>query len=128
MIYRLIAYSLILLGVIGTVYLAFEGIYKDEYTTPSISRSELDQRLMDTSDILIIDVRNKDEIRESDSLWEDVIQIPLFLLEKRSVDLAPHKDKTLVLVCPNGKRSKQGASILRLAGYDACYLARGIEG
>lgn len=128
MIHRLIAYSMILLGVGGTIYLAVEGIYKDEYTTPSISRAELAQQLADSSEMVIIDVRNEDEISGDDSLWADMIQIPLFLLEKHSVDLAPHKDKTLILVCPNGNRSKQGASILRLAGYDAYYLAQGIEG
>ena len=128
MIHRLIAYSLILLGTGGTTYLAVEGIYKDEYAIPEITRSELDQKVADSADVVIIDVRNADEMSEYDSLWADQIHIPLFLLEKRSVELAPHRDKTLVLVCPNGKRSKQGARVLRLAGYNACYLAQGIQG
>lgn len=128
MIYRLVAYSLVLLGIVGTIYIAVEGIYRDEYDTPSIDFDELNQRLTDSTDLTIIDVRNVDEIAEQELPWDDVMHIPLFLLEKRSLELTPYKDQPLLLICPNGKRSKQGARTLRLAGFDAYYLEDGLEG
>jgi len=128
MIYRLVAYSLVLLGLSGTIYIAIEGIYRDEYDIPSMAHGELVQMLADSTGLTIIDVRDGDEISDQDSLWEDVLHIPLFLLEKRSVELIPLKDHPLVLICPNGKRSMEGARILRLAGFDAYYLENGLNG
>ena len=126
MIYRLVAYSLVLLGMGGTIYMAIEGVYRDEYDVPGIAYEELIRQLADSSELTIIDVRNADEISDRDSLWEEVLHIPLFLLEKRSIELTPYRDSPLILVCPNGKRSMQGAQILRLAGFEAYYLDKGL--
>jgi rhodanese-related sulfurtransferase len=32
----------------------------------------------------------------------------------------------MMILCPTGNRSRQGARILRLAGFDAWYLSKGM--
>ena len=128
MMYRLFAYSMVLLGISGTIYMAIEGVYSDEYDIPSYSHAELDRMLEASTEITIVDVRNGEELSDLDSLWDEVIHIPLYLLEKRSLELTTVEDHPIVLICPNGKRSMQGAKILRLAGFNAYYLEDGLAG
>lgn len=128
MIHRLIAYSLILLGIGGTIYMAVKGIYSDEYATPSLSRGEAEAALEDSSEWIVIDVRTVAEFEEDPGFWNSAINIPLLALEKRSVELAKLKAEQVLVVCPTGNRSRQGARILRMAGIKAYYLAGGLEG
>ncbi len=126
MIYRFLAYSFILLGTVGTIYMGVEGIYGDDYDIPSMSVESFSRQYSDSSKFILIDVRTEAEIRERPAPWEEVIQIPLLSLEKRCMELNIYKDRPMMVMCPTGNRSRQGARILRLAGYDAFYLAKGM--
>jgi rhodanese-related sulfurtransferase len=119
---------MILIGIGGTVYLAIRGVYADEYEVPAYSLAEFERLLSDSTQITIVDVRNRDEITDLDYLRQTVVHIPLYLLEKRSVELVGVDNYPVVVVCPNGKRSRQGAQILRMAGYNAYYLENGLLG
>jgi len=125
MIQRLVAYSLILLGVGGTIYMGVEGIYGDRYDIPSLSLESFNQEMEDSSRYVIIDVRTAREIELEQAPWEETIPIPLLVLEKRCVELSEYKNQPIMLICPTGKRSRQGARILRLAGFKAYYLKYG---
>jgi rhodanese-related sulfurtransferase len=127
MIYRFVAYSLILLGIGGTIYLGVEGIYGDQYEIPSMDVESFSRQLDDSARYIIIDVRTIDEIEAVNAPWENTIQIPLLSLEERCIELTEYKDTPLMLICPTGNRSKQGARILQLAGFDAYYLKNGIQ-
>ncbi len=127
MIYRLVAYSLILLGISGTIYMGVEGIYGDSYDIPSISFESFSRQLNDSSAYILIDVRTKAEIDTAPVPWENTIHIPLLTLEERCIELTEFKDQPLMLLCPTGNRSRQGARILRLAGFDAYYLEHGLQ-
>jgi|GEM_PF-317928 len=127
MIHRLIAYSLILLGIGGTIYMGIEGIYGDRYDTPSKSYYSFSRQMLDSSDYVIVDVRTSREVELTPAPWENTIHIPLLALEERCVELNQYKDTPIMLLCPSGNRSRQGARILRLAGFDAYYLKDGIH-
>ena len=127
MIYRLVAYSLILLGIGGTIYIGVEGIYGDSYDIPFMSIESLSRQLDDSSAFILVDVRTESEITTAPAPWENTIHIPLLMLEERCLELTEYKDQPLMLLCPTGNRSRQGARILRLAGFDAHYLEHGMQ-
>jgi len=126
MIHRIIAYSLILLGIGGTVYMGIEGIYGDDYEVPGMTFSDFERAYSDSSVFVLIDVRSDAEIAAKPAPWEGAIHMPLLTLESRSHELNRYKREPMLVLCPTGNRSRQGARILRLAGYDAVYLERGM--
>ena len=126
MIYRIFAYSLILLGTGGTIYMGVEGIYGDDYEIPTMSEASFSRQFSDSSKYILIDVRTESEVAEKPAPWSNTIEIPLLILEDRCPELNDYKDQPMMVLCPTGNRSRQGARILRLAGYDAWYLEKGM--
>ncbi|MBT3253036.1 MAG: rhodanese-like domain-containing protein [Candidatus Marinimicrobia bacterium] len=126
MIYRLIAYSLILLGTGGTIYIGVEGIYGDHYDIPALSYESFSRQYSDSSNYILIDVRTESEVVSQPAPWSNTIRIPLLSLEDRSMELNQYKDQPMMVLCPTGNRSRQGARILRLAGFDASYMEKGM--
>ena len=126
MIYRLVAYSFILFGITGTIYMGFEGIYGDQYKTPSLSLSALNRQLEDSLDIVLIDVRTPGEIVSQPAPWLGMLNIPLLDLETRAPELASFGERSIIVLCPTGRRSQEGARILRAAGYNAAFIREGM--
>ena len=126
MIYLLIAYSLILLGTGGTIYIGVEGIYGDHYDIPALSYESFSRQYSDSSNYILIDVRTESEVVSQPAPWSNTIRIPLLSLEDRSMELNQYKDQPMMVLCPTGNRSRQGARILRLAGFDASYMEKGM--
>ena len=126
MIYRLIAYSLILLGTGGTIYIGVEGIYGDHYDIPALSYESFSRQYTDSSNYILIDVRTESEVVSQPAPWSNTIRMPLLSLEDRSMELNQYKDQPMMVLCPTGNRSRQGARILRLAGFDASYMEKGM--
>lgn len=126
MIHRLYAYTLILLGIAGTIYLGVQGIYGDKFDVPSMSLESFSRQIEVPNQYIIVDVRTEAEIMKIPSPWKQVYHIPLLALEERCIELAEYRDQPIMLLCPTGNRSRQGARILRLAGFDAYYLDQGM--
>lgn len=126
MIHRLFAYSLILLGIIGTIYMGFEGIYREQYEIPTVSIASLGRQLADSTGIIFIDVRTLKEVSDRPAPWPDALNIPLLELEGRATELTEFGDSPIVVLCPTGNRSHEGARILRLAGFEAAYIEDGM--
>ncbi len=126
MIYRLLAYSLILLGAGGTVYIGVEGIYGDHYDIPALSYESFSRQYSDSSNYILIDVRTESEVASHPAPWSSTIQIPLLSLEDRCMELNVYKEQPMMVLCPTGNRSRQGARVLRLAGFDAFYMEKGM--
>ena len=118
---------LILAGTLGTIYLAVEGINRDSYAVPSMSYREVLDELEDVTGLVVLDVRIENEIKADPVEWTSTMKIPLRMLEKRSLELAPYRDAEILVLCPTGNRSRQGARILRMAGFEAYYLDGGLE-
>ena len=126
MIHRLFAYSFIILGIAGTIYLGVKGIYGEKFDVPSISFESFSRQIEDSNRFIIVDVRTEAEIMTKPSPWKQALHIPLLALEERCIELAEYRDQPVMLLCPTGNRSRQGARILRLAGFDAYYLDKGM--
>ncbi len=81
----------------------------------TVKSSEL-KEMIDRDDVLILDVRNKDEFEKGLKIEaKNVVNIPLIELRKRLNELP--KDKTIVVVCPLGARSYEAYRILKGNGF-----------
>ena len=83
------------------------------------------KKIMDTQDdIYILDVRDPDELDEG--YIDGSVLIPLDEVAQKARSLLPDKDKTLLVYCRSGKRSKDAAEILDNLGYKNVYDFGGI--
>ena len=103
-----------------------EGIYGEEYAIPMIDFEIPTDPSSDSSQYVFIDVRTMREIEQRPAPWPIIEKIPLLLLEDRCLELNKYKDRSMVVLCDTGNRSRQGARILRMAGFDAFYLETGM--
>lgn len=103
-----------------------EGIYGEEYAIPMIDFEIPTDPSSDSSQYVFIDVRTMREIEQRPAPWPIIKKIPLLLLEDRCLELNKYKDRSMVVLCDTGNRSRQGARILRMAGFDAFYLETGM--
>lgn len=103
-----------------------EGIYGDKYDVPSMSLESFSRQIDDSLEFIIVDVRTEAEIMANPALWSNTINIPLLTLEERCMELTEFKDQPIMLLCPTGNRSRQGARLLQLAGFNAYYLEQGM--
>jgi rhodanese-related sulfurtransferase len=95
---------------------------------PGVETNELKTWLSSPGDQVIVDVRTDSE-REIDKLdFDGVVHIPLQELPDRIEELAGYRYQTIVVVCPEGSRSRQAVRWLRKAGYDAVFLRGGLNG
>jgi rhodanese-related sulfurtransferase len=63
----------------------------------------------------LLDVREPSEYAEVHA--KDAVLIPLGQLPSRLNEIAQYKNKPVVVICRSGRRSAQGAEILRNAGF-----------
>jgi len=103
-----------------------EGIYGDHYDIPTMNYTSFSQQYSDSSNYILIDVRTESEIAGQPAPWSNTIQIPLLSLEDRCMELNKYKDQPMMVLCPTGNRSRQGARVLRLAGFNAWYMEEGM--
>lgn len=81
---------------------------KETFNTNEVSE-------MIKGNVLLVDVRNTDEIAEQSYDVKNIINIPLDSIEAK-MNLIP-KDKQVILVCQGGKRSKEAYDILVKKGF-----------
>lgn len=75
----------------------------------------------------LIDVRSRQEYAENH--FDGAINIPLDEIEKSIKKVAPDKNRTVLLYCQYGSRSKKAQNILKKLGYTNVYnLKDGLDG
>ncbi|RMG78092.1 MAG: rhodanese-like domain-containing protein [Bacteroidetes bacterium] len=78
------------------------------------------------NDALMVDVREKDEVAALAYDVENIINLPLSELPDRMSELP--KDKTLIMACRSGNRSRKAAELLLQNGYtNVINMAGGIK-
>ncbi len=85
--------------------------------THRITAQALSERLQETEQPLVVDIRTEKEWQASHI--EDSVNIPLSHLRERVAELP--KDRTLVIQCAGGYRSSIGASILAQEGFSRVF-------
>ena len=81
---------------------------------PQISVQELKKKLDAKEDFFLLDVR---EPHEAKIVNIGAPLIPLGELAKRLDELAPQKDREIVVHCKSGGRSQKAAQLLKNAGF-----------
>jgi adenylyltransferase/sulfurtransferase len=101
-------------------------IIKAKNEGSEISVSETNQRLKKREPIVLLDIREKEEIALG--YIEGATFIPQGLLEEQVQTLLPNKDIPVVIYCTGGIRSLAAAKLLKEKGYRQVFsMARGID-
>ncbi len=82
------------------------------------------KEMMETEDVIIIDVRTEEEFRQKHI--ERAILIPDYDLDKLAAKMLPDKDATILLYCRSGNRSERASHLLIGMGYQNIYDFGGI--
>ncbi len=84
------------------------------------------KEMMDTRDVIILDVREQDEY---DSCHiSDAVLLPVGSIdEDTATEVIPEKDSTVLVYCRSGNRSKTASSTLVELGYTNIYEFGGIN-
>lgn len=120
---RILPLFLLLLLLTGCGGTASNASSENDYQ--QISQEEA-KEMMDTQDVIILDVREQDEY--------DSGHIPGALLlpvgtidEETAAEVIPEKDSTVLVYCRSGNRSKTASSALAELGYTNIYEFGGIN-
>lgn len=122
---------ILLLGILSVF--VREGIKKnnkDSTSTIEVSFSKIMpedaiERLNNESDIVLLDVRTKEEYETGHI--KDSILIPVDVLEKEAIESLKDKEATIFIYCRSGNRSKTAANVLINMGYKNVYDLGGIN-
>ena len=85
----------------------------------SITVQQFKEKLKIDKDLIVLDVRTPEELIGPLGKIDSVINIPVQVLEQRITELAPYKDKEIIVICRTQNRSAVAVSILEKNGYKA---------
>jgi len=89
---------------------------------PTLKPAEVQKKLKNGKHPLLLDVREKQEMREG--YISGAKLIPLGQLNRRMKELP--KDREIVCICRSGNRSRSAAKLLIAAGYSASNMKGGM--
>jgi len=91
-----------------------------------ITVENLQETLNKDKSIILVDVREKDELAGPLGKLDGVVNIPMSQLEARYTEIP--KDKPVILVCRSGNRSVKAQAFLKEKGYTlTCNLEGGMK-
>lgn len=91
----------------------------------NISASELQLKINENKEMVILDIRDKDDY-ESGHI-KNAIMLSQSEVAHEIEDIAPDKDTTICVYCYSGNRSGRVAMILEFLGYTEVYNLGGID-
>ena len=83
---------------------------------------DLQERLLSGQDMLILDVRSRDEFMGEQGHIPQSLNIPLPELDTRIDELLPYLDRSIVIVCRLHKRSGKATRILERQGFNDLHV------
>lgn len=99
---------------------------QDKGNFKSMTTDQLKEELKNNSDIVILDVRNPEELKGPLGQIKNVINIPVDQLAQRVKELDKHKDKKIAVICRSGARSRVASGILTQQGFNAVNVEGGM--
>ena len=120
---RILPLFLLLLLLTGCGGTASNASSESDYQ--QISQEEA-KEMMDTQDVIILDVREQDEYDSGHS--PGAVLLPVGTIdEETAAEVIPEKDSTVLVYCRSGNRSKTASSALAGLGYTNIYEFGGIN-
>jgi len=92
----------------------------------SVSPDEAAFLLQEGARIAVLDVRNPDEYHSTTGRLQNAILIPVDELSSRLAELGGLKEKTILVYCRSGIRSRRACEILSKEGFTVVNLEGGI--
>ena len=120
---RILPLFLLLLLLTGCGGTASNSSSENDYQ--QISQEEA-KEMMDTQDVIILDVREQDEY-DSGHIPGAVLLPVGTIDEETAAEVIPEKDSTVLVYCRSGNRSKTASSALAELGYTNIYEFGGIN-
>lgn len=120
---RILPLFLLLLLLTGCGGTASNASSESDYQ--QISQEEA-KEMMDTQDVIILDVREQDEY-DSGHIPGAVLLPVGTIGEETAAEVIPEKDSTVLVYCRSGNRSKTASSALAGLGYTNIYEFGGIN-
>ena len=120
---RILPLFLLLLLLTGCGGTASNASSENDYQ--QISQEEA-KEMMDTQDVIILDVREQDEY-DSGHIPGAVLLPVGTIDEETAAEVIPEKDSTVLVYCRSGNRSKTASSALAGLGYTNIYEFGGIN-
>ena len=120
---RILPLFLLLLLLTGCGGTASNASSENDYQ--QISQEEA-KEMMDTQDVIILDVREHDEY-DSGHIPGAVLLPVGTIDEETAAEVIPEKDSTVLVYCRSGNRSKTASSALAELGYTNIYEFGGIN-
>lgn len=81
------------------------------------------QMMRENSDIILLDVRSKQEYDEGH--LPNSMNLSLYDINKQIKNVISNTDKTIICYCSSGNRSKQAQELLEKMGYENVYNLKG---
>ncbi|WP_461204284.1 rhodanese-like domain-containing protein [Clostridium sp. DL1XJH146] len=100
-------------------------IYKNEKAVYMKINQYVAKKLIDTQDVLIIDVRTQEEYEEG--YIQGAILLTLDTIDTKADEILKDKNKTILVYCRSGNRSKEASQKLIEMGYTNIYDFGGIN-
>lgn len=98
-------------------------IEKEQVKYEKITAEEA-KRIIDTEEVIILDVRSPEEYEEAHI--EGALLIPDYELESLASSMLPDKNKKILIYCRSGNRSKTASHVLIDMGYTQVFDFGGI--
>lgn len=93
---------------------------------PSMSVNDLHQRLENNSELVLLDVRSREDFRSELGHVKKAINIPLEELGSRlEKDLSEYTESPIALICTTDRRSKKAAEIFGREGFSDVHIVIG---
>jgi rhodanese-related sulfurtransferase len=118
---RTVIFSLVTIAVLLVIVFA-------PFTLPpsSISVGGAYELLERDSSVVVLDVRTEEEFTGSTGRLPRALLIPVQDLEKRIGELSPYKERTILVYCRSGRRSRNGTALLEKYEFNAMNIEGGI--
>lgn len=94
--------------------------------TNVMSVSELEEARKDANEVVLVDVRNPDELVGPLGQIENVINIPLSELSARVNEIEEYRETKIAVICQSGGRSLMATKILLDQGFVAFNVTGGM--
>lgn len=102
-----------------TISVIIMSIFSSAQNKAEMTIEELKNEIKNNPNLIILDVRNPDELEGHLGKLDSVINIPVQDLEERIGELEKYKGKDVAVICRTGNRSHYGTQYLNSIGFKA---------